>query len=188
MRCGGRLHNSLLDSNAKHPIFLPREAEITYFVISDTHRKAHHAGLNLILAKLRQKYWFSQARRTIKTAIYSNPVTRCLTCLKDKATPYAYPEPPPLPSLRVRPTRPFTSVGIDYFGPIRCRLNNTEQKSYGIILTCMSCRAIHIEITIDLSTLEFIRAFRRFIARRGVPKFIFSDNGSQLVAARQIAE
>ena len=154
MRCCGRLHNSLLDSNAKHPIFLPREAEITYFVISDTHHKVHNAGLNLVLAKLRQKYWFIQARRTIKTAIYLNHVTKCLTCLKDKATPYTYPAPPPLPLLKVRPTRPFTSVGIDYFGPIRCQY---WAKSYGIILTCMSCRAIHTEITIGLSTLEFIR-------------------------------
>jgi len=42
-------------------------------------------------------------------------------------------------------------------------------------------RAIHIEIAHSLDTSSFINALRRFIARRGRPKHIFSDNGGNFV-------
>ena len=186
--CGGRVQNSQLPECSKHPIFLPKTAEITGFIILDEHLRAHHSGIGIVLAKLRQRFWIMQARRVIKSALYTNKLTQCMICKRDKVKPYRYPEPPPLPALRVRPTRPFTVVGVDYFGPIRARIGSTDCKTYGVIFTCLCCRAIHLECTWDLSTTEFLRALRRLISRRGVPKFIYSDNGAQLVAARDIAE
>ena len=45
-------------------------------------------------------------------------------------------------------------------------------------------RAVHIEIAPDLST-SFINALRKFIGRRGKPRKIFSDNGTNLVGAEK---
>ena len=47
----------------------------------------------------------------------------------------------------------------------------------------MSTRAYHLELVDDLSTDHFIMALRRFIARRGRPQNIYSDNGTNFVGA-----
>jgi hypothetical protein len=42
----------------------------------------------------------------------------------------------------------------------------------------MATRAIHIEVSSDLSTDSFIQTVYRFVSRRGPPKKIYSDNGT----------
>nr|AAW27012.1 SJCHGC03504 protein [Schistosoma japonicum] len=49
-------------------------------------------------------------------------------------------------------------------------------------------RAIHLEVTTNLTTDSFIMALMRFIGRRGYPREIFSDNGTNLVGARREIE
>jgi hypothetical protein len=49
---------------------------------------------------------------------------------------------------------------------------------YGVIFTCLVTRAVHLEITKDMSGDQFLLAFMRFTSRRGVPKFVLSDNGT----------
>jgi Integrase core domain. len=47
----------------------------------------------------------------------------------------------------------------------------------------MAVKAIHIEIVSDLSTEGFLAAMRRFVARRGIPSDVYSDNGTNFVGA-----
>ena len=63
------------------------------------------------------------------------------------------------------------------------RSNAALVKRYGIIFTCMTVRAIHLELTNDLSTDSFIMALRRFKSRRGHVQVIRSDNGTNFVGA-----
>lgn len=56
-------------------------------------------------------------------------------------------------------------------------------KRYGLIFTCMTIRAVHLEILPSLTTDAFINALRRFICRRGKPKRLVSDNGTNFVGA-----
>ena len=80
---------------------------------------------------------------------------------------------------------PLAQTDIDYFGPLLVKLNKktrTNQavaKWYGAIFTCLSSRDLHIELAGDLSTGSFILALHRFISKRGYPKSIRSDNGTQ---------
>lgn len=57
-------------------------------------------------------------------------------------------------------------------------------KRYGILFTCMSSRAVQLEVAYSLDTDSCIHALRRFICRRGQVKHIRSDNGSNLVGAK----
>ena len=62
-------------------------------------------------------------------------------------------------------------------------------KRYGVIFTCLTVQAVHIELTSDLITEIFLPTLRHFIARRGKPKEIFSDNGSNFIGAdRELRE
>ena len=85
--------------------------------------------------------------------------------------------------------QPFTHTGIDYFGPINVKLtrktrsNQATHKRYGALFTCLTTRAVHLELASDLSTDIFILALRRFIAGRGKPKEILSDNGANFIGA-----
>ena len=54
-------------------------------------------------------------------------------------------------------------------------------KRYGVLFTCLSIRAIHLEVAHSLDTDSFINAMRRFIARRGQPEEVRSDNGGNFV-------
>lgn len=50
------------------------------------------------------------------------------------------------------------------------------RKSYIALFTCATTRAVHLELVRDLTTETFLMALRRFIARRGIPKTVYSDN------------
>lgn len=48
----------------------------------------------------------------------------------------------------------------------------------------MTTKAVHIELITGLQTSAFLSAFRRFIARRGKPKEMLTDNASTFQGAR----
>ncbi len=48
---------------------------------------------------------------------------------------------------------------------------------YILLITCASSRAIHLELVPNLEATSLIRGLKRFQARRGIPRFIISDNG-----------
>jgi hypothetical protein len=62
-------------------------------------------------------------------------------------------------------------------------------KGYIAIFVCFATKAVHIELVTSLTTEAFIAALRRFIARRGKPRTIYSDDGTNFQgAANQLHE
>ena len=53
------------------------------------------------------------------------------------------------------------------------------------MFTCLVTRSVHIEIAHDLSSDSFLMALHRFMARRGKPVKIFSDNGTNFKSAEK---
>lgn len=78
-----------------------------------------------------------------------------------------------LPSFRTQPSRSFENVGIDYFGPLHV---DGVCKVWGLLITCATTRAIHLEVVRSQSTEDLQSALRRFFALRGTPSLIVSDN------------
>ncbi|XP_062532959.1 uncharacterized protein LOC134201728 [Bombyx mori] len=87
------------------------------------------------------------------------------------------------PSRLAHHRRPFTYVGLDYFGPYQVTTGRSTQKHYVAIFTCLTMRAVHLEPAASLSTDSAVMALRRMIARRGAPTEIWSDNGTNLRGA-----
>ncbi len=83
----------------------------------------------------------------------------------------------PLPHKRVTSSTPFLFTGLDYLGPLYVKTGRHDvEKVWICLFTCMVIRAVHLEVVRYLSSEHFVLALRRFVARRGVPKEIVSDN------------
>ncbi|GFW01838.1 putative RNA-directed DNA polymerase from transposon X-element [Trichonephila clavipes] len=89
-------------------------------------------------------------------------------------------EPVSLPDDRVNDAAVFEVVGVDLAGPLYVK---GGQKSWIVLFTCATYRAVHLELTSSLSTDAFLLSLRRFIARRGRPRVIYSDNGTNFRGA-----
>ena len=81
--------------------------------------------------------------------------------------------------------RPFTNTGVDYFGPMLVRYVRKTVKRYGVLFTCLTTRAVHLEIAFSLDTDSCLTAIRRMMGRRGKPANIWSDNGTNFVGAEK---
>ncbi len=95
-----------------------------------------------------------------------------------------------LPVERITPDLPpFTYAGIDYFGPIEVKRGRSLVKRYGVIFTCLTSCAIHLEISRSLDTDSCINAIQRFICRRGPVNSIKSDQGTNFISSqRELSE
>ena len=81
--------------------------------------------------------------------------------------------------------RPFTHCGIDYFGPMFIKIGRRREKRWGVLFTCLSTRAIHLELASSLTASSAIMALQRLAARRGSPSVLYSDNGTNFRGACQ---
>lgn len=171
MRLGGRLQEADLPYETRHPAILPKRSTFTDRIIWSAHIKCHHSGVTSTLCHIRRRYWIIQSRQSIKSIIKN-----CVICKKLRGKPgdevFA-----PLPRDRLEKTHPFNVIGIDFAGPLFIKGENKLQiKVYIMLITCAVTRAIHLELLPDISTESCKKALRRFIARRGVPQKIYSDN------------
>ena len=170
----GRLENSALNYEAKFPILL-RDHHFTHLVIRKYHIDSWHGGVEATLSLFRSRFWVVRGRQIVKRVIY-----RCVKCKRHQSKGILPPTSPPLPQYRVATEYCFQTTGTDFAGPLLVKAiygnSSNLYKAYICIFTCATSRAIHLEITPDLEAETFIRAFRRFVARRGSPKLLISDN------------
>jgi len=151
----------------------------------DFHHKINlHTGPYLLEALLRQRYWIMGGRNLIR-----NRVHKCNHCFRIKPTNVA-PLMADLPAERVLQAKAFLHTGVDYFGPMNITLGKKRgasvHKAYVCLFVCMSVKAIHLELVSSLSTAHFLQAFKRFLARRGPCKHLYSDQGSNFVGAKTV--
>ena len=183
LRAGGRLSQSSLSFNAKHPVILPCKHKISELLIKELHITNLHAGPTLLSHVVKQLYWIIGAKRIIRRIIH-----KCLVCFRfrAKSTTQIMAE---LPGFRVNISRPFANCGVDYAGPIQLKRHKGRGakciKGYIALFICLATKAIHIEAVSDLTTEAFIAALRRLSSRRGFPSHIYSDNATNFVGARR---
>ena len=179
IRVGGRLDRAKLPYEVRHPIILPQKHRLTELVIDCCHRLENHGGVDHVLAAIRSKFWIICGRQEVK-----HFKRRCQKCKREgaKAGHQLLSE---LPIERMTPMEPaFYHASVDYFGPITVRLTrNTTAKRYGALFTCMTTRYVHLEVAESLSTPDFLQALHKMMARRGQPRSIYSDNGTNFVGA-----
>ena len=177
-RVGGRVDPHLFSYDGKCPALLPRDHWISILVTRNAHR-AGHLGVAATKAKIRRRYWIIKGTNVAKTI-----KQRCTFCREIEAKVETQ-LMANLPRCRLQPyTPPFLYTSCDYFGPVKVKVGrNKTAKHYGVIFACLNTRAVHCELAIDLTTMEFLQVLRRFFSYCGYPKALISDNGSQMVGA-----
>ncbi|KRX42664.1 Uncharacterized protein T05_9776 [Trichinella murrelli] len=154
----------------KHPLILPDKHPLTRAIIRRCHLRQLHSGIETMLTMLRQRFWILRGRRNVKGII-----KKCRCCRRVGSKPFVL-KMAPLLADRIQPTRPFENTGLDLAGPLLTRNGKTVKKSYILIFTCMTTRAVHLEVVSDMTVVRVMEAIRRFIARHGKPRILQSDN------------
>lgn len=174
LRVGGRISNSNLDDRTKHPIILAKQGSER--IIEWHHRNIQHQGRTSTVNELRSNgYWFLSVNSQVRKVLRN-----CMRCRLFRGR-LAEQMMANLPTNRLSMEPPFTYCGVDIFGPFYIKEGRKQMKRYGVLFTCFSLRAVHIETAVNIDTDSFIQALRRFIARRGPVRSIRSDNGGNFI-------
>lgn len=173
LRVGGRLDFLEGETNYANPIIIDGKHRMCTLLLQKYHNRYNHQNYSTVLNELRQKYWAIGSRRELKRF-----KLHCSECIIRKATP-EYQQMGQLPRVRLDyGCRPRSD-----FGPTEVAVGRRREKRYGVLFTCMVCRAVHIEVAASLSTDSFLMAWSQFVSRRGVPKEMLSDNGTNFRGA-----
>ena len=171
LRCRGRV-------TGEYPVYIPTNSKLARLIIEDAHERTLHGGVTSTMAKIRERWWIERLRRSVKSII-----NKCYKCLRYRAKPFAAPPTAPLPEFRTQGDRVFQTVGVDFAGPLEYKISKNKQgKAYVALYTWATSRAVHLHLLPDMTADEFKRSLGEFIARRGLPTRIVSDNGKTFVA------
>ena len=163
----------------EYPVYLPDDHPFIAKLVFQGLLCTIHGGVGLKMAKVRENFWVPRLRRLVKKLRGS-----CNGSKKFQAKAYQAPPPGSLAITRTQDTIPFQVVGVDFAGPIRLQQSpKKEGKAYLVLYACSLTRAVHLDLLSSLQTSDFLASLKRFIARRGRPEIIYSDNGSTFKAA-----
>jgi len=177
-----------------HPIILPSTHEVLGRIILWFHQRNCHSGTDQTRALLGQRFWILKEKKTV-----TKYLARCVDCKKadgKKLQPPTAELPPERIDIQVPP---FTHAAIDAMGPIIIKSslkpnmadvteedqptpNTPDMKVWILVITCMTTRAVSMEILENLAVESFIGAMRRHIADHGRPATVRLDNFKTHVA------
>ena len=164
-------------------MLLPRDHRVVELLIFYEHLRLLHAGPTLVSASLVQQFCIVRGHRTVHAKICN-----CVTCKRigARAKPQIIGQ---LPVVHVclNPPDVFNSTGVDCARPICLNSGPMNKpviiKGYVAVFVSFFMKAIHLEPVTELTTLALIAMLCRFIARRGMPMTIWSNNGTNFVCA-----
>ena len=189
LRVNTLLQNAGIDKSAKDPALLPKHDHFTSCIVWRAHHLLKHAGVEQVLAEVRQAYWIPQGRQVIR-----NILRQCVKCRMANASPYPVLAQPSLPDFRTDRVDVFTSTGVDFAGPLYIKATMQERRKkkgksivkkddgysermvYLVIFTCAVSRMVHCEVLDGMTVSDFMHGLRRFMSRYGQPSLFYSDN------------
>ncbi|XP_044574052.1 uncharacterized protein LOC123258244 [Drosophila ananassae] len=179
MRASGRIDDATcVPYSARRPIILCHDEALAEMIVQHYHERMCHQNTEATIGAIRQKLWITNLRRLLRRV-----VSKCNVCKLRRARP-TQPEMGPLPEDRLEANGwPFKFTGLDYFGPLFVTVGRCTEKRWVALFTCLTTRAIHLEMAHDLSPDSCIIAMRNFMCRRGPVVRIRSDNGKNFVGA-----
>ena len=175
LRSNTRLRCSAdLPEETKFPIVLPKYHIVTKLIVKYHHEKeGPEMGVNFTLNHLREKYFVLHGRQQVKRCI-----KECAECNRRFRGCPARQQMAPLPRILLEITqKPFTNCAGPFY-TMQGR-GRPRRKRYLYLFVCLQTHCCHLEMA------TFLNALTHMVARRGWPKLMLSDNGSDYVGAAQ---
>lgn len=178
LRVNGRLPRHLYPEDIRCPIVVPSRGRVTELFVMSVHERLLHANHATVINEICRHFYVPGLRNLVKKIVRS-----CMLCRTRKPR-VSVPKEGPLPEARVAVGfRAFTYCGVDYFGPFEVVVGRRREKRWGVLFTCMTTRAVHLEVAHSLSAESCIMCVRMFCARRDVvPVEMRSDCGTNFIA------
>ncbi|XP_050746309.1 uncharacterized protein LOC108021863 [Drosophila biarmipes] len=179
LRVYGRVDAALcMPYSARRPVILSHRHSRTELIVRHFHAQMKHQIVVATIAQIRTRFWVTKMRPVMKEVSSS-----CNECKLQRTRPMSS-IMGPLPEDRLEAGRwPFKYTRLDYFGPLLVTVYRHKEKRWVALFTCLTTRAIHLELAHDLSTGSCIIAIRNFVCRRGPILRLRSDNGKNFVGA-----
>ena len=155
IRVGGRLGNTDAVSYAsKNPIILPNKHHVTDLIIRHYHQVGH-VDTTQVLVAITRKFWILKSGTAVRRVI-----SKCIKCRKLNAKPEQQ-IMAPLPVARITPAGRYTlHIGQRrLFWSYICQVKEKPSQKIWLYLYLFNLRAIHIEVSQDLSTDSFFIGF-----------------------------
>lgn len=180
IRVGGRLRRLEGLDLPLHPVVLDSSNPVTHLLIQKYDGDLCHPGPERVFAELRRSYWILRGREAVR-----KHQRACAACQRWRGQP-SIPRMADLPAARLRLHKPaFYSTGVDCFGPIMVKAGRRQEKRWGIIFKCLTTRAVHLDLLKSMDSDAYLMALRRFVARRGSPAELWSDQGTNFKGAER---
>ncbi|GFQ89690.1 zinc finger protein GIS2 [Trichonephila clavata] len=164
------------------PFFFLGKHRLVELLVREAHLENSYPGVKfyaLLLSKLREKFWFINGRRTVRREI-----NKCLRykryISRNIETPTAS-----LPQDRVEKFAAFEVSGVDLAESLTLK---GGEKCWIALFTCEVYSAVHLELVLSLTTRSFLLGYRWLIARRGRPKVMYSDNGTNFMGTENLLQ
>lgn len=172
--------DSRVDRGTSDIPVLHAKEDFVKLLIQHFHEKFNHGNHATVINELKQRYYIIGMRGAIRYIC-----TKCQWCRTYKGATLKAPVGD-LPAERLQAYQPaFTATAIDLYGPMNITIGRRREKRWGVLFTCLTTRAVHLELAASLSASSTILALRRMMARRGVPTVIYTDNGTNFVGAER---
>ena len=135
------------------------------------------------MCELRRTFWIVAGRSLVK-----GTTRNCVKCRG--VNPKREQLMGPLPRARLEACYPpFSYTGVDLFGSLTVKWGHGTAKRWGCLFTCLTTRAVYLEVTLSLEADDFIMILRLFVSRRGPPKEIWCDRGTNFIGeSRELKE
>ncbi|XP_055910058.1 uncharacterized protein LOC129944558 [Eupeodes corollae] len=183
LRLSSRAQKANSSYSSRNPAILPSRHPLVNLFIDYHHQKNCHMGTATVISDIRESAWIISIRGAVERVRKA-----CFMCKRLKARA-AVPLMGQLPKARLAfDSRPFTHVGVDCFGPLLVKFGRGTVKRYGMIFTCLTFRAVQIELLNDLSLDQCTMAVRRFLINRVVTRYFYSDNGLNFVGTKNLLD
>ena len=183
LRIHGRLANFSYNELATRPIALPSGSRIVKLFAEHMHQSLGHQGYRVIIVNL-----FAQGIHILRgKKLLKSIAANCVKCRINRRE-LLQQQMGQLPTFRFKAySPPYSSVALDYFGPVKIRkTRNVVIEGAILLITSTTTRVVHLELAEIQSTDDFLLAWRRFVSKRGVhPVSVFSDQAKSFVAAEK---
>jgi hypothetical protein len=166
LRTVTRLDNAtFVIPDERRPLLLPSKYLLTQLLAREYHRQATHSGPKRKFALMARRY-------SLPLSAVKNVTYKCMHCRERTPIPAKYPQAALHENRLQAWTYAFHDTGMDHFGPFEVQ---RAKKVWALLLICLTRGTVHCKSVYTLSVDSHLNALDIFVARRGKPKRIRSD-------------